>query len=42
MIEEGQPFPPFSLSDQDGNVVTLDDLKGQKAVPIGRFLPGPG
>jgi peroxiredoxin Q/BCP len=32
MIEEGQPFPDFSLSDQDGNVVTGDDLKGRKTV----------
>lgn len=32
MIEEGQPFPSFSLPDQDGNLVTLDDLKGKKAV----------
>jgi peroxiredoxin Q/BCP len=32
MIQEGQPFPDFSLTDQDGNLVTLSDLKGQKAV----------
>ncbi|MGV3616371.1 MAG: thioredoxin-dependent thiol peroxidase [Fimbriimonas sp.] len=32
MIEEGQSFPDFSLSDQDGNIVTLSDLKGKKAV----------
>lgn len=32
MIEEGQPFPDFSMSDQDGNIVTKDDLKGKKAV----------
>jgi peroxiredoxin Q/BCP len=32
MIEEGQQFPDFSLQDQDGNTVTLNDLKGQKTV----------
>lgn len=32
MIEEGSPFPDFSLADQDGNVVSLSDLRGQKAV----------
>jgi peroxiredoxin Q/BCP len=32
MIEEGQPFPDFSLSDQDGNVVTREDLRGRKTV----------
>lgn len=32
MIEEGQNFPDFSLTDQDGNVVTLSDLKGDRAV----------
>lgn len=32
MIEEGQNFPDFSLADQDGNVVTLADLKGERAV----------
>lgn len=32
MIEEGQPFPDFSMTDQDGNVVTRADLKGKKAV----------
>ncbi|RYG47776.1 thioredoxin-dependent thiol peroxidase [bacterium] len=32
MIEVGQPFPPFSLPDQDGNVLSLDDLKGERAV----------
>jgi peroxiredoxin Q/BCP len=31
-IEEGAQFPAFSLSDQDGKTVTLDDLKGKKAV----------
>lgn len=32
MIEEGDSFPAFSLSDQNGNVVSLNDLKGSKAV----------
>lgn len=32
MIQEGDVFPQFSLEDQDGNVVTLADLKGAKAV----------
>lgn len=32
MIQEGQPFPDFALPDQDGNTVTLADLKGSKAV----------
>jgi peroxiredoxin Q/BCP len=32
MITEGQPFPNFSLPDQDGTIVTLDSLKGQKTV----------
>lgn len=32
MIEEGTSFPDFSLPDQDGNVVTLADLKGQRTV----------
>lgn len=32
MIEAGQMFPDFSLTDQDGNVVTLADLKGGRAV----------
>lgn len=32
MINEGDLFPDFSLSDQDGNVVTRDSLKGAKAV----------
>ncbi len=32
MIEEGVPFPDFSLPDQDGNLVTLADLKGGKAI----------
>lgn len=32
MLEVGQPFPDFSLSDQDGNVVTKGDLTGKPAV----------
>ncbi|RYG35816.1 thioredoxin-dependent thiol peroxidase [bacterium] len=32
MPEVGQPFPSFSLSDQDGNVLSLDDLRGERAV----------
>ena len=32
MIEEGSPFPNFSLPNQDGKIVTLADLAGQKAV----------
>jgi peroxiredoxin Q/BCP len=29
MIETGSAAPPFSLPDQDGATVTLDDLRGQ-------------
>ena len=32
MLKEGDAFPAFSLQDQDGNTVSNDDLKGQKAV----------
>jgi len=32
MIEQGSHFPSFSLADQDGNTVTLEDLKGQNVV----------
>lgn len=32
MIEEGAQFPDFSLADQDGNVHTLDSLKGSKTL----------
>jgi peroxiredoxin Q/BCP len=32
MIEEGQPFPNFSLKDQDENTVTLESLKGSPTV----------
>jgi peroxiredoxin Q/BCP len=32
MIEEGDVFPSFSLPDQNGNVVNLEDLRGSKAI----------
>lgn len=32
MIQEGDSFPAFSMSDQDGKVVSNADLKGKKAV----------
>lgn len=32
MLTEGQAFPDFSLSDQDGNTITQEDLKGSKSV----------
>ncbi len=32
MLNEGDAFPAFSLEDQDGNVVTNEDLKGSKTV----------
>jgi thioredoxin-dependent peroxiredoxin len=32
MVQEGDAFPEFSLPDQDGNVITNEDLKGQKTV----------
>jgi peroxiredoxin Q/BCP len=32
MLEQGDPFPQFSLPDQNGNTVTLDSLKGHKAI----------
>jgi peroxiredoxin (alkyl hydroperoxide reductase subunit C) len=32
MIEAGQPAPDFTLPDQDGNEVSLADLKGQTSV----------
>jgi peroxiredoxin Q/BCP len=32
MLQTGQPFPAFSLADQDGKVVTQDDLKGARTV----------
>ena len=32
MLKEGDPFPEFSLQDQDGNVVTNKDLRDRKTV----------
>jgi peroxiredoxin Q/BCP len=32
MIDEGAPAPDFTLPDQDGNPVTLSDLRGQTVV----------
>jgi thioredoxin-dependent peroxiredoxin len=32
VIEEGQTAPDFTLPDQDGNEVTLSDLRGQPVV----------
>ena len=32
MLEEGAAFPDFSLSDQDGRVLTLHDLAGIPAI----------
>lgn len=32
MLQEGDRFPDFELMDQDGKVVTLDDLKGSKTI----------
>jgi peroxiredoxin Q/BCP len=32
MLSEGQPFPAFALPDQDGNLVSLEDLKGMPCV----------
>jgi peroxiredoxin len=37
MIEPGQPAPDFSLPDQDGNIVKLEDLRGQTTVLV--FYP---
>lgn len=37
MIEPGTPAPGFSLPDQDGNVVSLEDLRGQTSVLV--FYP---
>jgi peroxiredoxin Q/BCP len=31
-LEQGAPAPRFSLPDQDGRLVSLDDLEGKKAV----------
>ena len=32
MLETGSPFPEFALPDENGNIVSLSDLKGQKVV----------
>lgn len=32
MLEAGQSFPDFSLPDQDGSLVTLDNLKGGRTI----------
>jgi len=32
MIEPGQPFPTFTLQDQDGNTVTSDSLRGARVI----------
>ncbi|HEX8854391.1 MAG TPA: redoxin domain-containing protein [Thermoleophilaceae bacterium] len=37
MIAPGTPAPDFALKDQDGNVVSLDDLKGQTTLLV--FYP---
>ena len=37
MIEPGTPAPDFSLPDQDGNIVKLEDLRGQTTVLV--FYP---
>lgn len=37
MIEPGSPAPDFTLPDQDGNKVSLEDLRGKKTVLV--FYP---
>lgn len=37
MIEPGSQAPDFALPDQDGNIVKLDDLRGQTSVLV--FYP---
>ena len=37
MIEPGSPAPDFALPDQDGNIVKLEDLRGQTSVLV--FYP---
>ena len=37
MIEPGQPAPDFTLRDQDGKKVSLEDLRGQTSVLV--FYP---
>ena len=34
MIEAGTPAPDFKLRNQDGEEVTLEDLKGQMTVLV--------
>ncbi|RLE19851.1 MAG: peroxiredoxin [Actinobacteria bacterium] len=38
-VSVGSPAPGFSLTDQDRNTVTLDDLKGKKSLIV--FIPFP-
>ena len=38
MIAPGEKAPDFSLPDQDGNIVSLADLRGQTSVLV--FYPG--
>jgi len=37
MIEAGAPAPDFTLPDQDGNLVSLADIEGQRSVLV--FYP---
>jgi peroxiredoxin len=37
MIEAGTPAPDFTLPDQDGNEISLEDLRGKKTVLV--FYP---
>jgi peroxiredoxin (alkyl hydroperoxide reductase subunit C) len=37
MIEAGSPAPDFTLPDQDGNEISLEDLRGEKTVLV--FYP---
>ena len=37
MIEPGSAAPDFALPDQDGNIVSLEDLRGQTSVLV--FYP---
>jgi peroxiredoxin (alkyl hydroperoxide reductase subunit C) len=37
MIEPGTPAPDFALPDQDGNIVKLEDMRGQTTVLV--FYP---
>ena len=34
MIEPGTAAPDFALPDQDGNIVKLEDLRGQTSVLV--------